>query len=153
MVNIKVNDLVLVQTHFISAAGSKVVEKFMPKFEGPYRVLEVQNNNLTIWKRRRVTVNVYQVRIYHPKNSETSSYDSINETTYEGKGSSNWSNMSNSKKSRCSRKPSVNGNKSCKSDKGNAGLEDLRVNRNRAVESTDTLESYDGKRPKICRKR
>ncbi|GFX38344.1 transposon Tf2-11 polyprotein [Trichonephila clavipes] len=37
-VNIKVNDLVLVQTHFISAAGSRVVGKFMPKFEGPYRV-------------------------------------------------------------------------------------------------------------------
>ncbi|GFT08805.1 retrovirus-related Pol polyprotein from transposon 412 [Trichonephila clavipes] len=39
-VNIKVNDLVLVQTHFISAAGRRVVGKFMPKFEGPYRVLE-----------------------------------------------------------------------------------------------------------------
>ncbi|GFT46263.1 uncharacterized protein TNCV_3126381 [Trichonephila clavipes] len=32
-VNIKVNDLVLVQTHFISAAGKRVVGKFMPKFE------------------------------------------------------------------------------------------------------------------------
>ncbi|GFX79284.1 uncharacterized protein TNCV_695961 [Trichonephila clavipes] len=39
-VNIKVNDLVLVQTHFISAADRRVVGKFMPKFEGPYRVLE-----------------------------------------------------------------------------------------------------------------
>ncbi|GFV45928.1 hypothetical protein TNCV_1977641 [Trichonephila clavipes] len=43
-VNIKVNDLVLVQTHFISAAGRRVVGKFMPKFEGSYRVLEVRNN-------------------------------------------------------------------------------------------------------------
>ncbi|GFX99331.1 uncharacterized protein TNCV_1614571 [Trichonephila clavipes] len=50
-VNIKVNDLLLVQTHFISAAGGRVVGKFMPKFEGPYRVLEVRNNNLTIWKK------------------------------------------------------------------------------------------------------
>ncbi|GFT17137.1 retrovirus-related Pol polyprotein from transposon 412 [Trichonephila clavipes] len=50
-VNIKVNDLVLVQTHFISAAGRRVVGKFMPKFEGPYRVLEVRNNNLIIWKK------------------------------------------------------------------------------------------------------
>ncbi|GFT13349.1 retrovirus-related Pol polyprotein from transposon 17.6 [Trichonephila clavipes] len=67
-VNIKVNDLVLVQTHFISAAGSRVVGKFRPKFEGPYRVLEVQKNNLTIWKRgRRDTVNIDQVRIYPPK--------------------------------------------------------------------------------------
>ncbi|GFU78227.1 retrovirus-related Pol polyprotein from transposon 297 [Trichonephila clavipes] len=50
-VSIKVNDLVLVQTHFISAVGRRVVGKFMPKFEGPYRVLEVRNNNLIIWKK------------------------------------------------------------------------------------------------------
>ncbi|GFV89443.1 hypothetical protein TNCV_4152591 [Trichonephila clavipes] len=43
----KVNDLVLVQTHFISAAGRRVVGKFMPKFEGPYRVLEVWNNKVS----------------------------------------------------------------------------------------------------------
>ncbi|GFX79046.1 uncharacterized protein TNCV_3913331 [Trichonephila clavipes] len=60
-VNIKVNDLVLVQTHFISAAGRRVVGKFMPKFEGPYRKLEVRNNNLIIWKKgKRVTVNIDQ---------------------------------------------------------------------------------------------
>ncbi|GFX15006.1 uncharacterized protein TNCV_4897741 [Trichonephila clavipes] len=121
---------------------------------GPYIVLEVQNNNFIIWKRgRRVTVNVDQVRIYHPRNSETSSYDSINETTYEGKESSNWSNRSNSGKSRDSKKPSGNENKSCKSDKGNAGLEDLRVKRERAVESTGTSKRYGRKRPKLCRKR
>ncbi|GFU01502.1 hypothetical protein TNCV_3123681 [Trichonephila clavipes] len=49
--------------------------------------------------------------------------------------------------------PSGNENKSCKSDKGNAGLEGLRVKRDRAVESTGTSESYEGTRPKICRKR
>ncbi|GFT64590.1 uncharacterized protein TNCV_649661 [Trichonephila clavipes] len=104
-------------------------------------VLEVQNNNLNIWKRgRRVTVNVDQVQIYHPRNSETSSYDNINEATYDGKESSNWSNRSNSEKSRCSRKPSRNENKSCKSDEGNAGLEDLRVKHDRAVESRGTVE-------------
>ncbi|GFS78999.1 retrovirus-related Pol polyprotein from transposon 297 [Trichonephila clavipes] len=47
-VNVKVNDLVLVQTHFISAAGRRMVGKFMPKFEGQYRVLEVRNYNLII---------------------------------------------------------------------------------------------------------
>ncbi|GFW32859.1 uncharacterized protein TNCV_1774271 [Trichonephila clavipes] len=83
-VSIKVTDLVLVQTHFISAAGRRVVGKFMPKFEGPYRVLEVRNNNLTIWKKgRRVTVNIDQLRMYHPRNSDTNSFDSINETLYE----------------------------------------------------------------------
>ncbi|GFY02041.1 uncharacterized protein TNCV_5099021 [Trichonephila clavipes] len=60
-VSIKVNNLVLVQTHFISAAGRRVVGKFMPKFEGPYRMLEVRNNNLIIWKKgKRVTVNIDQ---------------------------------------------------------------------------------------------
>ncbi|GFS55974.1 uncharacterized protein TNCV_2564341 [Trichonephila clavipes] len=64
-VNIKVNDLVLVETHFIIAAGRREVGKFMPQFEGPYRVLEVRNNNLIIWKKgKRVTVNIDQVRVY-----------------------------------------------------------------------------------------
>ncbi|GFW85089.1 uncharacterized protein TNCV_3248291 [Trichonephila clavipes] len=36
-----------------------------PKFEGPYRVLEVKNNGVVIWKAgKRLTVNVDQVRIY-----------------------------------------------------------------------------------------
>ncbi|GFW85259.1 uncharacterized protein TNCV_3249991 [Trichonephila clavipes] len=121
-VNIKVNDLVLVQTHFIRATGRRVVGKFMPKFEGPYKVLEVQKNNLTIWKR-----------------GEERSQEML-------------TNKSNSEKSRRSRKPSGNENKSCKLDKGNAGLEDLRVKRNKAVKSTGTSERYDGKRPKICRR-
>ncbi|GFS92650.1 uncharacterized protein TNCV_1160951 [Trichonephila clavipes] len=121
MVNIKVNNFVLVQRHFISAAGRRVVGKFMPKFEGPYRVLTVQNNNLTIWKRgRRVAVNIDQGRIYHPRHSDANGFDSINETLYEGKGSSNWSNRLNAGKSRHSRKPSGNEYKSCKSNKGNA---------------------------------
>ncbi|GFX85838.1 uncharacterized protein TNCV_2472401 [Trichonephila clavipes] len=128
--------------------------KFTPKIEGPYRVLAVQNNknnNLTIWKRgRSVTVNVDQMRIYDPRNSETRSYDSINETTFEGKESSNWSNRSNSEKSRRFKKPSGNENISGKSDKGNVGLEDLRVKRNRALESTGTPERHDENRPKYA---
>ncbi|GFV96563.1 uncharacterized protein TNCV_3260271 [Trichonephila clavipes] len=108
----------------------------MPKFEWPYRVLEVKNNNLIFGKRgRKVIVSVHKVRIYHPRNYETSSYDSINETIYEGKGSSNWSNRLNSEKSRRFRKPSGNENKSCKSDKRNTGLEDLRIKCSKAVES------------------
>ncbi|GFV26075.1 uncharacterized protein TNCV_1277881 [Trichonephila clavipes] len=67
-VNIKVNDLVLVQTHFISAAFRRVVGKFMPKFEGLCRVLEFRNINLIIWKKgKRVTVNIDQVRVYRPR--------------------------------------------------------------------------------------
>ncbi|GFU48705.1 hypothetical protein TNCV_4752111 [Trichonephila clavipes] len=59
----------------------------------------------------------------------------------------------NLEKSRRSRKLSGNENKSCKSNNGIAGLKDLRVKRDRAIEPTGTSERYDGKRTKICRKR
>ncbi|GFW67259.1 uncharacterized protein TNCV_2698691 [Trichonephila clavipes] len=45
-VQIKVNDWVLVATHPLSSATRKVVAKFKPKFEGPYRLLDVKNNNV-----------------------------------------------------------------------------------------------------------
>ncbi|GFV93364.1 uncharacterized protein TNCV_3685871 [Trichonephila clavipes] len=77
-VQIKVNDWVLVATHpcqrgSTSSATRKVVAKFKPKFEGPYRVLNVKNNNVVIWKAgKRLTINVDQVRIYrHRKDDET----------------------------------------------------------------------------------
>ncbi|GFW98860.1 uncharacterized protein TNCV_4654871 [Trichonephila clavipes] len=99
-VNIKVKDLVLVQTHFISAAGRRVVGKFMPKFEEPYRVLEVRNNNLIIWKKgKRVT------------------------------GTSNGSSRSHSRKFKGSRKTSSEESKGRKSNKGNARWEDPRLKR------------------------
>ncbi|GFX19660.1 uncharacterized protein TNCV_2075681 [Trichonephila clavipes] len=70
-VNIKVNDWMLLETHPISSATKKVIAKFKPKFEGPYRVLRVQNNNLDIWKAgKRTTVNIDQVRIYHQRKSD-----------------------------------------------------------------------------------
>ncbi|GFS54964.1 uncharacterized protein TNCV_3576591 [Trichonephila clavipes] len=94
-VHIKVNDLVLIQTHFLSAAGRKQVGKFMPKFEGPYRVLEVKGNNLIIWKSgKRVTVNIDQVRVYHPRQTDTISSDSQEETLYDEQGVSHRSNLS-----------------------------------------------------------
>ncbi|GFX06374.1 uncharacterized protein TNCV_2939021 [Trichonephila clavipes] len=129
-VNIKVNDLVLVQTHFLSAAGRRVVGKFMPKFEGPYRVLEIRNNNLSIWKKgKRVTVNIDQVRVYHPRQSDTISLDSHVETLYEGQRSSNGSSRSLPEKSKRSRKTSNEESKGRKSNKGNAGWEDPRLKR------------------------
>ncbi|GFX02421.1 uncharacterized protein TNCV_2285872 [Trichonephila clavipes] len=115
-VNIKVKDLVLVQTHFISAAGRRVVGKFMPKFEGPYSVLEVRNNNLIIVKKgKKVTVNIDQVRVYRPRQSDTISLDSHVETLYEGQRSSDRSSRSQPGKFRGSRKTSreqSNGHKS-----------------------------------------
>ncbi|GFY16846.1 uncharacterized protein TNCV_4338471 [Trichonephila clavipes] len=72
-VQIKVNDLVLIAAHPLSSATRKVVAKFKPKFEGPYRVLDVKNNNVVVWKAgKRLTINVDQVRIYrHRKCDET----------------------------------------------------------------------------------
>ncbi|GFU15698.1 retrovirus-related Pol polyprotein from transposon 297 [Trichonephila clavipes] len=68
---IKVNDWVLIKTHPLSSATKKVVAKFKPKFEGPYRVLEVKQNNLVIRRSgKRLTVNVDQVRIYHHRKSD-----------------------------------------------------------------------------------
>ncbi|GFW13479.1 uncharacterized protein TNCV_1209451 [Trichonephila clavipes] len=64
-VQIKVNDWVLIKTHPLSSATKKVVAKFKPKFEGPYTVLGVKNNNIVIWRsEKRLMVNVDQVRIY-----------------------------------------------------------------------------------------
>ncbi|GFT16632.1 uncharacterized protein TNCV_282321 [Trichonephila clavipes] len=115
-VNIKVNDLVLVQTHFISAASRRVVGKFMPKFEGSYRMLEVRNNNLIILKTgKKVTVNIDQVRVYRPRHSDTISSDSHVETLYEGQRSSDRSSRSQPGKFKGSRKTSSelnNGHKS-----------------------------------------
>ncbi|GFT58363.1 uncharacterized protein TNCV_2118681 [Trichonephila clavipes] len=56
---------VLVATQPLSSATRKVVAKFKPKFEDPYRVLDGKNNNVVIWKAgKRLTINVDQVRIY-----------------------------------------------------------------------------------------
>ncbi|GFS70222.1 uncharacterized protein TNCV_1067231 [Trichonephila clavipes] len=70
VVQIKVNDWVLVKTHPLSSAAQKLVAKFKLKCEGPYRVLEVKQNNLVVWRLgKRITVNVDQVRLYHHKKS------------------------------------------------------------------------------------
>ncbi|GFX28757.1 uncharacterized protein TNCV_4249961 [Trichonephila clavipes] len=64
-VQIKVNDWVLVATHPLSSATRKMVAKFQPKFEGPYRVLDVKNNRVVVWiAGKRLTNNADQVRIY-----------------------------------------------------------------------------------------
>ncbi|GFV68433.1 uncharacterized protein TNCV_3128891 [Trichonephila clavipes] len=84
-VQIKVNYWVLVTTHPLSSATRKVVAKFKPKFEGPYRVLEVKNNNVVIWKAgKRLTINVDQVRMYRRRKCDE---------TEIGTGSSNNGNL------------------------------------------------------------
>ncbi|GFU11624.1 uncharacterized protein TNCV_4320951 [Trichonephila clavipes] len=100
----------------------------MPNFEGPYRVLEIRNNNLIIWKKGKgVTVNIDQVRVYHARQSDTISFDSQVETLYEGQRSSNGSSRSHPGKSKGSRKTSSEESRDRKSNKGNAALEDPRL--------------------------
>ncbi|GFW07552.1 uncharacterized protein TNCV_3916851 [Trichonephila clavipes] len=106
--------------------------KTWEKYYNRKSVLEVRNNILTIWKKgRRVTVNIDQVRVYHPRHSDPNSFDSTNETIYEGKISSNGSIRSHPGKSRRSKKPSGDESKNSKSNKGTAGLEDLRLKQSR----------------------
>ncbi|GFU15974.1 uncharacterized protein TNCV_2368941 [Trichonephila clavipes] len=151
-VNTKVNALVLVQTPFMSAAGRRKVGNFLPKFEGPYRVLEVRNNNLIIWKKgNRVTVNIDQGRVYHPRQSDTICSDSHVETLYEGQRFSNGTSRSHPGKSKRSRKTSSEESKGHKSNKGNAGWEDPRLKRKAG--SNGLVDRRDKKRSKICRKR
>ncbi|GFU52520.1 retrovirus-related Pol polyprotein from transposon opus [Trichonephila clavipes] len=70
-VQIKVNDWVVIATHPLSSATRKVLAKFKPKFEGPYRVLDVKNNNVVIWKAgKSLKINVDQVRIYRHGKSD-----------------------------------------------------------------------------------
>ncbi|GFT02630.1 uncharacterized protein TNCV_1488221 [Trichonephila clavipes] len=116
------------------------------------RVLEDRNNNLIIWKKgKRVTVNIDQVRVYHPRQSNTISLDSHVEALYEGQRSSNGSTRSHPGKSKRSRKTSSEESKGRKSNKGNAGWEDPRLKLK--VESNGSVDRTDEKRSKICRKR
>ncbi|GFS97027.1 uncharacterized protein TNCV_4433231 [Trichonephila clavipes] len=87
----------------------------MPKFEGPYGVLKVRNNNLIILKRgKKVTVNIDQVRVYRPRQSDTISSDSHVETLY-GQRSSDRSSRSQPGKFKGSRKTSSERNNGHKS--------------------------------------
>ncbi|GFT33082.1 uncharacterized protein TNCV_4368041 [Trichonephila clavipes] len=150
-VHIKVNDLVLIQTHFLSAAGRKQVGKFMPKFEGPYRVLEVQGNNLTIWKSgKRITVNIDQVRVYRPRQTDTISSDNQVETLYDEQGVSHGSNRSNQGQFKEHRKTSSKESEGRRSRQGNTAREIPRNKRKLSIyESKDLVL----KRSKMCRKR
>ncbi|GFS92372.1 uncharacterized protein TNCV_411261 [Trichonephila clavipes] len=124
----------------------------MPKFEGPYRVLEVRNNNLIIWKKgKRVTVNIDQVRVYRPRQSDTISSDSHLETLYEAGRRVVGKCLSLKGHIECWRKDSSEESNGSKSNKGNAAWEDPRLKRK--VESNGSGDRKDLKRSKICRKR
>ncbi|GFV94445.1 retrovirus-related Pol polyprotein from transposon 412 [Trichonephila clavipes] len=150
-VHIKVNDLVLLQTHFLSAAGKKQVGKFMPKFEGPYKVLEIKGNNLVIWKNgRNITVNIDQVRVYRPRQSDTISSDSPIETLYDEQEVSHGSNRSNQGQFKEHRKTSSQESERCRSRQSNTTRE---IPRNKRKINSTASKDPTIKRSKICRKR
>ncbi|GFT10490.1 retrovirus-related Pol polyprotein from transposon 17.6 [Trichonephila clavipes] len=150
-VHIKVNDLVLIQTHFLSAAGRKQVGKFMPKFEAPYRVLELNGNNLIVWKSgRRVTANIEQVRVYRPRQTDTISSDSPVETLYDEQEVSHGSNRSNQGQFKEHRKTSSQESEGYRSQQGNATRE---IPRNKRKINSTASKDQALKRSKICRKR
>ncbi|GFV88717.1 uncharacterized protein TNCV_3354691 [Trichonephila clavipes] len=153
-VHIKVNDLVLIQTHFLSAAGRKQVGKFMPKFEGPYRVLELNGNNLIVWKSgRRVTVNIDQVRVYRPRQTDTISSDSPVETLYDEQEVSHRSNRSNQGQFKEHRKTSSQESEGCRSRQGSEHQDrkrrapEQRQGVKRSIPSSISSRTYKFKRP------
>ncbi|GFW30898.1 transposon Tf2-9 polyprotein [Trichonephila clavipes] len=150
-VHIKMNDLVLLQTHYLSAAGKKQVGKFMPKFEGPYKVLEIKGNNLVIWKNgRNITVNIDQVRVYRPRQSDTISSDSQIETLYDEQEVSHGSNRSHQGQFKEHRKTSSQESEGCRSRQSNTTRE---IPRNKRKINSTTSKDPTIKRSKICRKR
>ncbi|GFV72404.1 uncharacterized protein TNCV_638661 [Trichonephila clavipes] len=151
-VHIKVNDLVLLQTHFLSAAGKKQVGKFMPKFEGPYKVLEIKGNNLVIWKNgRNITVNIDQVRVYRPRQSDTISSDSPVETLYDEQEVSHGSNRSNQGQFKEHKKTSSQESEGCRSRQSNTTREIPRnkrkINSTASKDPTIKDQRYVGKDP------
>ncbi|GFY13288.1 uncharacterized protein TNCV_2335521 [Trichonephila clavipes] len=99
----------------------------------------------------RGSINIDQVRVYHPRKSDTISSDSHVETLYEGQRSSNGSSRSHPGNFKGSRKASSEECKGRKSSKGNAGWKDPRLKRK--VWSNGSVDRNDLKRSKICRKR
>ncbi|GFT53655.1 retrovirus-related Pol polyprotein from transposon 17.6 [Trichonephila clavipes] len=101
------------------ATGRKQVGKFMPKFEGPYKVLEIKGNNLVIWKHgRNITVNIDQVRVYRPRQSDTISSDSPVQTLYDEQEVSHGSNRSHQGQFKEHRKTSSQESEGCRSRQG-----------------------------------
>ncbi|GFT62393.1 hypothetical protein TNCV_4717611 [Trichonephila clavipes] len=122
----------------------------MPKFEGPYRVLEVNGNNLIIWKSgRKITVNIDQVRVYRPRQTDTISSDSPVETLYDEQEVSHGLNRSNQGQFQEHRKTSSQEIEGCRSRQGNIARE---IPRNKRKISSNESKDQVLKRSKMCRK-
>ncbi|GFS82026.1 uncharacterized protein TNCV_1790931 [Trichonephila clavipes] len=123
----------------------------MPKFEGPYRVLEIEGNNLIIWKSgRKITVNIDLVRVYRPRQTDTISSDSPVETLYDEQEVSHGSNRSKQGQFKEHRKTSSQESERGRSRQGNTTRE---IPRNKRKMSDKESKDQVLKRSKICRKR
>ncbi|GFY09449.1 hypothetical protein TNCV_4321281 [Trichonephila clavipes] len=123
----------------------------MPKFEGPYKVLEIKGNNLVIWKNgRNITVNIDQVRVYRPRQSDTTSSDSQIETLYDEQEVSHGSNRSHQGQFKDHRKTSSQESEGCRSRQSNTTRE---IPRNKRKINSTTSKGPAIKRSKICKKR
>ncbi|GFW47241.1 hypothetical protein TNCV_56941 [Trichonephila clavipes] len=123
----------------------------MPKFEGPYKVLEIKGNNLVIWKNgRNITVNIDQVRVYRPRQSDTISSDSPVETLYDEQEVSHGSNRSHQRQFKEHRKTSSQENEGCRSRQSNTTRQ---IPRNKRKINSTASKDQALKRSKICKKR
>ena len=83
IIHVKVGDMVLLETHFLSSKAHKNVAKFGPKFVSPYKVIKVIKNNLVLdIDGRLTTVYMDQVRVYKTRLSASSSSRSSNSSLY-----------------------------------------------------------------------
>ncbi|GFX06724.1 uncharacterized protein TNCV_1753271 [Trichonephila clavipes] len=99
------------------------------------RVLEVKGNNLIIWKSgKRVTVNIDQIRVHRPRQTDTISSDSPVETLYDEQEVSHGSNRSNQEQFKEHRKTS-----------SPSRLPDCRLNKSTTVESQTEGSGRDNK--------
>lgn len=63
VLKMKVRGQTLLQIHPISFKNINHIDKFCPKYEEPYLVIKIQNNNLVIENRHREMVSIDKVRI------------------------------------------------------------------------------------------
>ncbi|GFV89034.1 uncharacterized protein TNCV_4912341 [Trichonephila clavipes] len=112
---------------------------------------EVNGNNLIIWKSgRKTTVNIDQVRVYRPPQTDTISSDSPVETLYDEQEVSHGSNRSNQGQFKERRKTSSQESEGCRSRQGNTARE---IPRNKRKLSQYESKDQVLKRSKMCRKR
>ncbi|GFV29403.1 uncharacterized protein TNCV_438221 [Trichonephila clavipes] len=112
---------------------------------------EIKGNNLVIWKNgRNITVNIDQVRVYRPRQSDTISSDSPVETLYDEQEVSHGSNRSNQGQFKEHRKTSSQESEGCRSRQGNTTRE---IPRNKRKINSTASKDQALKRSKICRKR